>query len=129
MAVVMWSSVAFCALLDVVLAVVTKQYPAGLYVSIEHMQLLAVLPVAGSYFTAVAHGLFRSIRHALLSFDFAGLQSVFKVDAHDKQDSQVLEYLGLVSQSAVVNLVGYVSVGVCILMADVIVYRLLKLLC
>ena len=50
-------------------SIIIDKYPAGVYISIEHVQLLTVLPIAGSYFTNVVNGLFRLTRFALLGFD------------------------------------------------------------
>lgn len=125
----MLMSAVFCLLLDVIFGLMANKYPAGLYICIEHIQLLAVLPVAGSYFTAGAHGLFRMMRHALLGFDFIDFWSLFNVSMNYRQDNQVLDYLGLVSNSAVVNLLGFASFCACVLVVDMLVFRMLRLLC
>ena len=125
---VIWISVFFCLIIDVIFWVMTNKYSAGVYVSIEHIQLLAVLPVAGSYFTKVTKGLFHMMRSSLLGFDSIDFWSLFKINPNYSQDDETLEYLGFASNSAVVNLVGFVSIGVIILMVDTLIFRILRLL-
>ena len=123
-AIIIWTSVLFCLMFDIVLGIITNSYPAGVYVSIEHIQLLAVLPVTGSYFTKVVKGLFRMMRFVLLGFDFIDFWSLFKIDTSYSQDNETLEYLGFASESSIVNLVGFVLVGVFILIAEFLVYKI-----
>ena len=121
----MWTLVLFCLTLDIVLGIITNSYPAGVYVSIEHIQLLAVLPITGSYFTKIVKGLFRMMRYALLGFDFVDIWSLFKIDMSYSQDNETLEYLGFPSESSIVNLVGFISVGICVLVIDTLAHRIL----
>ena len=124
-AIIIWTSVLFCLILDIILGIITNSYPASIYVSIEHIQLLAVLPVTGSYFTKIVKGLFRMMRYALLGFDFIDFWSLFKIDTSYSQDNETLEYLGFASESSIVNLVGFIAVAICILVIDTIIHKIL----
>ena len=112
MGLVLWIFVLVCLILDIILGVVTSKYPVGVYISIEHIQLLSVLPIAGSYLTNNVNGLFRLLRFALLGFDSISIRSLFSIEESCDQTNDTMEYLGFDSGSGFINILPFVLVGV-----------------
>ena len=112
MGLTLWLSVLLCLFLDVILGLLTDKYPTGIYISIEHIQLLSVLPIAGSYFTNNANGLFRLMRFALLGFDAINIRSLFSIKGACDQANETLEYLGFESGSGFYNILPFIYIGI-----------------
>ena len=120
-----WFWVSLSIVLELILAFASERYPTGLYISIEHIQLVTVLPIAGTYFTKEVKGLFRMMRFSLLGFDFANFQDLFNIHCSYVQDNETLKYLGFESSSTIVNIVGFLFVWSSVLVLEMIVFRLL----
>ena len=122
-----WFWVCLSIALELILAFASERYPTGLYISIEHIQLVTVLPIAGTYFTKEVKGLFRMMRFSLLGFDFANIQDIFNIHCSYVQDNETLKYLGFESSSTIVNIVGFLFVWSSVLVLEMIIFRLLRL--
>ena len=127
MALFIWISVFIWLVLDIILGIMTDRYPPGVYVGIEHIQLLIVLPIAGSYFTKNVNGLFRLMRFAFLGFDFIIIRSLFNTECDFDQTNETLEYLGFVSGSGFVNIFGFVWIGLLLMIIESIIYVFAKI--
>ena len=119
-----WFWVCLSIILELILAFASERYPTGLYISIEHIQLVTVLPIAGTYFTKEVKGLFRMMRFSLLGFDFANIQDLFNIHCSYVQDNETLKYLGFESSSTIVNIVGFLFVWSSVLVLEMIIFRL-----
>ena len=122
-----WFWVCLSIVLELILAFASERYPTGLYISIEHIQLVTVLPIAGTFFTKVVKGLFRMMRFSLLGFDFANFQDIFNIHCSYVQDNETLKYLGFESSSTIINIVGFLFVWSSVLVLEMIIFRLLRL--
>ena len=126
LALIMWLSVLLCLILDVIFGVISDSYPAGVYVSIEHIQLLSILPITGSYLTKIVNGLFRLMRFSLLGFDFINIKSLLNITWDFSQTNDTLDYLGFESGSGFVNIFAFILVELWILFMESILYRIVR---
>ena len=108
---ILWLSVLLCFIIDVIQGIISDEYPTGVYISVEHIQLLSILPITGSYFTKIANGLFRLMRFALLGFDVINIKSLFNIKWDFSQTNDILKYLGFESGSGFVNILAFILVG------------------
>ena len=118
-----WISAFLWLIIDLLFGLITDRYPAGIYITIEHIQLLSVLPITGSYFTKIVKGYFRMMRYALLGFDFINFQSLFNISWRYNQDDETLDYLGFESNSSVINILGFASVVVWMLVLELMIFK------
>ena len=125
----MWLSVLLWLILDVIQRFLIDKYPAGVYISIEHVQLLTVLPIAGSYFTNVVNGLFRLTRFALLGFDVINVKALLNIDKDYSQANGTLEFLGFESGSGIINILSFVWIGVSVVVIESVLYVMAKIWC
>ena len=125
-ALIMWLSVLLCLILDVIIGAISDSYPAGVYISIEHIQLLSILPITGSYFTKIVKGLFRLMRFSLLGFDFINTKSLLNIKWDFSQSNDTLDYLGFESGSGFVNILTFILIGLWIMLLESILYRRTK---
>ena len=127
MALFIWILVFIWLVLDIILGIMTDRYPPGVYVSIEHIQFLIVLPILGSYFTKNVNGLFKLMKFAFLGFDFIIIRSLFNIERDFDQTNETLEYLGFVSGSGFVNIFGFVWIGLLLMVTESIIYVFVKI--
>ena len=126
LALILWLSVLLWLILDVIIGAISDLYPAGVYVSIEHIQLLSILPITGSYFTKIVNGLFRLMRFSLLGFDFINIKSLLNITWDFSQTNDTLDYLGFESGSGFVNIFAFILVELWILFMESILYRIVR---
>ena len=116
-------------IIDAILGVMKGRYPSGVYVSIEHIQLLVVLPIAGSYFTNNVNGLFRLMRFSLLGFDFVNIKALLCIDLDFNQANETLEFLGFESGSSLINILAFVWIGLSVIVIESVLYVNAKIWC
>ena len=116
-------------IIDAILGVMKGRYPLGVYVSIEHIQLLVVLPIAGSYFTNNVNGLFRFMRFSLLGFDFINIKALLCIDLDFNQANETLEFLGFESGSSLINILAFVWIGLSVIVIESVLYVMAKIWC
>ena len=126
MAMSMWTAFIICFVLDLVVSWVTDKYPSGLYILLEHIQLITILPLAGSCFSSEVNGFFRLSRYSLLSFDFIDIKQLFYINSDYSQDNSVMNFIGFTSGSTIINIAGYLVIGLCIMFAEMLVFKLYK---
>ena len=126
MALSMWTAFIICFVLDLVVSWVTDKYPSGLYILLEHIQLITILPLAGSCFSSEVNGFFRLSRYSLLSFDFIDIKQLFYINSDYSQDNSVMNFIGFTSGSTIINIAGYLVIGLCIMFAEMLVFKLYK---
>ena len=126
MAMSMWTALIICFVLDLVVSWVTDKYPSGLYILLEHIQLITILPLAGSWFSSEVNRFFRLTRYSLLGFDFIDIKQLFYIDSDYSQDNNVLNFIGFASGSTIINITGYLLVGLCIVLVEMLVFKLYK---
>ena len=114
---------------DVILGVMVGKYPSGIYVNIEHIQLLVILPIAGSYFTNNVNGLFRLMRFALLGFDFVNIKALLSIDLNFSQANETLEFLGFESESSFANILAFAFIGLLVMVIESVLYVTAKIWC
>ena len=114
---------------DVILGVMVGKYPSGIYVGIEHIQVIVVLPIAGSYFTNNVNGLFRLMRFALLGFDFVNIKALLSIDLNFSQANETLEFLGFESESSFANILAFAFIGLSIMVIESVLYVTAKIWC
>ena len=107
----LWLSVLLCFIIDVIQGIISDEYLTGVYISVEHIQLLSILPITGSYFTKIVNGLFRLMRFAFLGFDVINIKSLFNIKWDFSQTNYILEYLGFESGSGFVNVLAFILFG------------------
>ena len=129
MALSVWIAFWIWFVLDLIIWWVTEKYPSGLYIWLEHIQLITILPLAGSYFTAEVNGFFRLMRFSLLGFDFINFKEVFDIHLDYGQDNAVLSFLGFGSSSnlALLNIASYLMIGLLIILIEFSFFKLYKL--
>ena len=126
MALGMWSSVIICFIVDMIVSCLTDRYPSGLYTWLEHIQLFTILPLAGSCFSSEVNGFFRLSRYSLLSFDFINIKQVFYISSDYNQYNSVLNFIGFSSSSTIINIGGYLIIGLWIVFVEMLVFKLFK---
>ena len=124
MALVMWSTIIICFIIDLIIGCLTDKYPSGLYTWLEHIQLFTILPLAGSCFSSEVNGFFRLASYSLLGFDFINIKQVFYINSDYTQDNKVLSSIGFSSSSTIINIGGYLIIGLWIIFAEMLVYKL-----
>ena len=122
----LWLSVLLCFIIDVIQGIISDEYPTGVYISFEHIQLLSILPITGGYFTKIVNGLFRLMRFAFFGFDVINIKSLFNIKWDFNQTNDILEYLGFESGSGFVNILAFILVGLWILLIESILYKILR---
>ena len=126
MALSMWTIFIICFVLDLVVGWATDKYPDGLYTLLEHIQLITILPLAGSCFSSEVNGFFRLSRYSLLSFDFINIKQLFYINSDYSQDNSVMNFIGFTSGSTIINIAGYLLIGLCILFVEMIMFKFYK---
>ena len=119
----MWIAFIICFVLDLVVGLVTDKYSSSLYILLEHIQLITILPLAGSCFSLEVNGFFRLSRYSLLSFDF---KQLFYINSDYSQDNSVMNFIGFTSGSTIINIAGYLLIGLCILFVEMIMFKFYK---
>ena len=104
MALVMWSTIIICFIINLIIGCLTDKYPSGLYTWLEHIQLFTILPLAGSCFSSKVNGFFRLASYSLLGFDFIDIKQVFYINLDYTQDNKVLSFIGFSSSSTIINI-------------------------
>ena len=125
---ILWLSALVCFIIDIIQGTITNEYPTGAYICVEHIQLLSILPITGSYFTKIVNGLFRLMRFAFLGFDVINIRSLFNIKWDFSQTNDTLKYLGFESGSGFVNVFAFILVGLWILLMESILYRIVRFL-
>ena len=126
MALSMWTVFIICFVLDLVVSWVTDKYPSGLFILLEHIQLITILPLAGSCFSSEVNGFFRLSRYSLLSFNFIDIKQLFYINSDYNQDNSVMNFIGFTSDSTIINISNYLLVGLCIVFVEMLVFKLYK---
>ena len=126
MALSVWIAFWIWFVLDLIIWWVTEKYPSGLYIWLEHIQLITILPLTGSYFTAEVNGFFRLMRFSLLGFDFINFKEVFDIHLDYGQDNAVLSFLGFGSSSTILNIASYLMIILCITLSELMIFKLNK---
>ena len=121
-----WFWACFSIFFDLILAWIRNRYPVGLYITIEHIQIVTILPIVGTYFTREVKGLFRNLRFSLFGFDFVNFQDLFKIQYNYLEDNETLKYLGFESNSTIMNILGFLCIWLLIFVIEILLYRLLK---
>ena len=123
MALVMWSAIIICFIIDLIICCLNWQISEWfLYTWLEHIQLFTILPLAGSYFNSEVYGFFRFARYSLLGFDFIDIKQVFYINLDYTQDNKVLSFIGFSSSSTIINIGGYLLIGLLIIFSEMLVY-------
>ena len=123
-----WTSVFIWLLIDLLMGLMTDRYPTGIYITIEHIQLLSILPITGSYFTKIVKGYFRMMWHSLLGFNFVNFKSLYNISINYTQSNKTLEYLGFELGSSIINISGFISIGIWMLLLEMIIFRSFRFL-
>ena len=97
----------FGLIFEIANSIVTRTSPMGAYFILEHIQILAIIPAIGMYFTDDLYGYFRIMSHSLLGYDFISIESVFVRSYTYAQDNTFLDFLGFNSSSSFVNCLNY----------------------
>ena len=102
------------------------KYPSGLFILLEHIQLITILPLAGSCFSSEVNGFFRLSRYSLLSFDIIDIKQLFYINSDYSQDNSVMNSIGFTSGSTIINIASYLLVGLFIVLVEMLVFKLYK---
>ena len=124
MAFIMWSAIIIIFIIDLIDGCLSDCYPGGLYTWLEHIQLFTILSLAGSCFSSEVNGFFRLASYSLLGFNFINIKEMFSINSDYSQDNKVLSSIGFSSSSTIINIGGYLIIGLLIVIGEVIVYIL-----
>ena len=80
MAIIMWTIIIICFLLDLITSCLTYKYQSGLFTWFEHIQLITIIPLIGSCFSSEVNGFFRLTKYSLLGFDFIDIKQLFYIN-------------------------------------------------
>ena len=121
MAFIMWSAIIIIFIIDLIDGYLSDCYPSGLFTWLEHIQLFTILPLAGSCFSSEVNGFFRLASYSLLGFNFINIKEMFSIGSDYSQDNKVLSSIGFSSSSTIINIGGYLIIGLLIVIGEVIV--------
>lgn len=121
MAYSVWIAFVVCLVLDLIVSCVSDKYPSGLYTLLEHMQLVTIMPLAGSCFSSEVNGFSRLVRYSLLSFDFIEISSSYS------QDNAYMKLIGFESSSTISNISSYLFIGLFIIFAEMFIFKMYRI--
>lgn len=104
-----WFCIFGSIIIEAFYGMLTKSYSLGAYFTIEYVQMLMFLPVVGAYFSSEVLHYFRLMRHALLSYDFCGFDTLVATSYSDSQRSSLMRLLGFEFNSGIINITPYLG--------------------